>query len=439
MPDRTALLFPSQGSYLPEVLRPLAAAHPAVGDVLTAVDHAATQYGCAPVTPVLLQPRAPSLEELLDRDPETLQLAIFATSLAVHTVITEVHGVQADVLVGHSMGEVTALVAAGVYTVGDGAGIICLRSRAMRDHGGSGSQVAVGLSAERTAHLLGVLALDDLQIAAVNGPRQTVVSGTDDSVDLLSDAASAIGVAQARVPWPYLSHNHLMAAAAQELGESVALIPASPLHGRIYSPVYGRFLRDEDDFPQLIAGHLTRTVDFLGAVRWLHARGCDTFVEGGAGRVLTNFVHEATGLAHTVALLDQPVDLTGFEAAASTLPGFRPDSAAATSPLTAAPEPGADDLEPARAATGPTALPEWDELLAELRRMYAEETEAPEDLIEFDMDLESELGVDSLTQLSLFARAARRYGRAEPPKSLRITDYSTLADLADLLRRMDAA
>ncbi|MEU6201533.1 acyltransferase domain-containing protein [Streptomyces sp. NPDC047061] len=103
-----------------------------VYSVFSAVDAAAEEEILGRlVTPVVLSENLPGPEELLNQDPDVLQLAVFGLSVAVHRLLTD-RGVQVSALMGHSMGELAALACAGAFTMTDGARLLCHRMAALR-------------------------------------------------------------------------------------------------------------------------------------------------------------------------------------------------------------------------------------------------------------------------------------------------------------------
>src|SRR5689334_7675003 len=119
---KVVLLFPGQGAFDGELLRAAHRDHPEVAQVFTAVDAVAVELFGRPLSPVVLGPRPVDIADLLRDDPWVSQLAIYAVDVAAHLVLTA-QGLQPDVLMGHSLGEIAALVAAGAYSVEDGARI----------------------------------------------------------------------------------------------------------------------------------------------------------------------------------------------------------------------------------------------------------------------------------------------------------------------------
>lgn len=428
MSDRCALLFPGQGAYVPGVFRSLAPAEPLVGEVLEGVDRAAARAGRAAVSPLLLDPGSPSLGELVESSPPDLHLAIFAAEIALFRLATERCGLRPDVLVGHSFGELVALTAAGVYDVEQGARLVMARDSAFAacppERGG---MLALGLSASRTSGLLGALGEWQICVAADNGPRQCVVSGPEQPLGRVRKAAEAIGVGATPLPVPYPFHNPCLAPVAREFADRAAALGAGPARYRVYSAILGRTLDGAEDTAALVAAHLVRPTRFVDAVRALHADGVGTFVECGARGVLTDLVGTIVPGITAIA----PLRRRGTaEEILGALRGAGDVSVPSQGPV---PKPLPAAVRAAEPVAPDPDLPEHEEIIAFLQHMYAESLGYPVDVLTPDADLDADLGVDSIKQTELFARAASHYDRVPPTEGRRISNYGSLEALAELL------
>ncbi|MET8979411.1 acyltransferase domain-containing protein [Streptomyces sp. NPDC004539] len=407
-PD-TVLLFPGQGAYTPGCLTGLTA-QPLVTDTLQDIDTVTDAYGVGAVTPLLCDPHAPDAETLLHAEPDRLQLAIFAASLVVGRLLTERIGTGV-VLLGHSLGELTALTLAGAYSAQDGARVLCERDRLVREAAlPPGGLLALGVPVRRARELIARTAPDALDVAAVNAPRQTVVSGSDTALERLRAEAEELGVRHKRLLSPYAYHNRVMEPVARELARAVAELTVHPLRLPVFSTLHLDFYADDGDIGARMCRHLVLPVDFLPAVRELQEQGADVFVEAGAGTALTGVVRGALGQVRTVVPLEGTPTYEEFEAELTRIPGVG----------------------------DPRQAPVRDGLHAELRRLYAEALEYPEEFLEPDTHLETELGVDSVQQTEVLGRVFAHFGLDELPASFRITRYATLKDVADLLTERGA-
>ncbi|MBB5957170.1 acyl transferase domain-containing protein/acyl carrier protein [Saccharothrix tamanrassetensis] len=470
MKPRYTFLFPGQGSYLPGLFGNLVDHYPLITATLSTMDEVAAAAGRAPVSPMLLDTGSPTLQELVDQDPPALHLAIFAASVTAFRLLAEECGVSPDLLLGHSFGELTALTAAGALSIEDGAYLVAQRDESLRRSAAPrGGLVAVNCGARRARALLDALAEWRLSIAADNRPDQVVISGPDEELARLGDAARALGLTATRLRIPFPFHNRIMLDAADDFAARAADVPKRVPRLPVYSSLLGRHVEDIADVERVIAGHLVMQVRFLAAAREVHADGIRRFVESGPKGVLADLVDrifpDAVAVAPFRQRADQRVLLSAVE---RLLAGRNGDRAPERIPVTSgntragtvrarpAPEPGRRSAEPtpirsapavsAPAAVRPeptrTAVPEeqptgtgadGDTVFATVRGLYADLLGYPPDAFQPDADLEADLGVDSIKQTEAFARALEHFGLSTSETKVRLTNYPTLAAVADLL------
>ena len=180
------------------------------------------------------------------------------------------------------MGEITALTAAGAFELADGARLVCHRSLALLTAcPQAGGMIAVGVNARRAAALVSLLDLPGLSLAVRNAPAQSVLSGTEDALRQVQSVAGSLQLSATVLSSPFPFHSPLVAAAGPLFAEAIRGIAQRPLARPVYSPVAGRYLDDRVDAKALLVDQLTAEVDFLAAVRNLHADGARVFLECG--------------------------------------------------------------------------------------------------------------------------------------------------------------
>ncbi|MEK8104530.1 acyltransferase domain-containing protein [Micromonospora sp. M12] len=167
----------------------------------------------------------------LDR-VDVVQPALFAVMVSLAAVWRS-YGVRPSAVVGHSQGEIAAAYVAGALSLADAARVVALRSRCLAGLTGRGGMVSVSLSAAEVAERYG----REVSIAAVNGPRSTVVSGAVDVLDRLLAACAADEIHARRIPVDYASHSPEVEAVRDELLAALAGITpqagAVPLHSTV--------------------------------------------------------------------------------------------------------------------------------------------------------------------------------------------------------------
>lgn len=274
----TVFVVPGQGSYEPGAF---AGYHvPELTEVFETVDRVAAEFGRPPISPLLRQPGSPSAGELAKIDSLALQLAIYASSLCWYQLA--LRSARPDVLVGHSMGEIAALTAAGVFDIVDGARLVCHRALALLETcPDSGGMLALGLNARRAQALVEFVDSAGLTLAVRNAPQQSVVAGDDEGLAALRRAAESVGVTVTALTAPYPFHSPLVALAGPAFKRAATTIGQHPLRARVYSPSARRYLDDRVDAKAMLVEQLTREVDFLAAIRQLHADGARNFIECG--------------------------------------------------------------------------------------------------------------------------------------------------------------
>lgn len=445
MGELCAVVFPGQGAYVPGILSSLATTEPLVEELLAEIDRAALRADRSAVSRLLLDPDSPTLSNLVERSPRDLHVAIFAAEIVLFRVLTERHELRPDILLGHSFGELVALTAAGVYDLEQGLALVTARDDAFAARPPvPGGMVAIGMSAARTAHLLGALAEWEVSVAADNSPRQCVISGPALPLQRVRKAAEAIGVSATELRVPYPFHSRGLASVADDFTARASALTARPARHLIYSAILGRVLDTTDAVAELVAAHLVRPTRFADAVRTLHADGVQVFVECGARGVLADLVSATVPGATVIAPLRR---LSGADEITEALRGVRPGDAGATVPRQRRAD--ADDVpsghaEPPRTigdrpdASAPEPL-DRAAVIATLQEMYAEALGYPADVLTEDADLEADLGVDSIKQTELFAQAVTHYGRRLPAEGSRLTSYTTLDALAELLSTLPEA
>ncbi|MEC3974514.1 acyltransferase domain-containing protein [Amycolatopsis sp. H20-H5] len=448
MRDRTAFLFPGLGAYSSGVLRQAHSEFPQVGETFAEIDDEAARHGVPSVSDVLFGPHEAQIKDLLARQAELLQLAIFGTSIATYRVLIA-EGAKPHLLVGHSFGEMAALVCAGAFDLTDGVRLVCARTEVLRPWEGRGAMAAIGANETVVEHLIGLVEEPDLVIGCTNAPRQTVLSGPIDAIARAGEAAEALGFFFAKLHLPYASHHPSMRPAVSDFLELMATVRQRPLRQAVLSPIHGRRYDDGDDLRQAIADCLVLPVRFTDAVRTLHAQDYHRFVEIGALNALTRCVRATVPGVQTFAPLLAPENESAqlraaagngpaTAEAASTGATAQMDSPEAAVVAPIAPQPTsipsarreavAVPAVPARAEVNEASRPD---VLLRLQQLYATALEYPVELLTEGTALEAELGVDSLKQTSLLAKVIEEFGLHDDPGELRVWEFASLGHIAD--------
>ncbi|MEU7161912.1 type I polyketide synthase [Streptomyces chrestomyceticus] len=235
-------------------------------------------------------------------------------------------GVQPAAIIGHSMGETAAAVAAGALSLEDGVRVICRRSRVIRSTAGQGLMASVNLGSDEVEHLLRQDGAADVSVAVINAPHLTVIGGRAGAVRALMERWQAQGISVRLVNVDVASHTARMEPLKDELIR--ALADLRPRKARV--PFYTTALND----PRAVAGfdaaywfaNQRNPARFAPAVRAAFEDGYRLFVELGPHPLLNGAIRaSAGGQVAAVASLerdrDEPSSFLGQLAALHTAGG----------------------------------------------------------------------------------------------------------------------
>lgn len=281
-----AFTFPGQGSQTVGMGKDLAAAYPEARAVFDEVDAALGEK----LSAVIFEGPEETLTLTANAQP-----ALMAVSMALIRVL-EARGLDlgkaASYVAGHSLGEYSALCAAGMFTISDTARLLRIRGNAMQAAvpAGEGAMAAIiGLEkddveaacAEGRAH-------GAVQIANDNGGGQLVISGLKPAVEAAAASATAKGAKRAlMLPVSAPFHSSLMQPAADAMREALAGVTKSAPVVPVIANVRAAPVSDPDEIAQLLVEQVTGQVRWRETVAWFAANGVDTLAEIGAGKVLT--------------------------------------------------------------------------------------------------------------------------------------------------------
>jgi len=302
-----ALVFPGQGSQYVGMGQALTETSPEAAAVFKAADDALGE----PLSRLAWE----GPEDDLNRT-ENSQPAILTTSVAyLEAVRARWAELQVDVpaprfVAGHSMGQYTALVAAGALDLADAVRLVRTRGQLMQSSGAGregGMAAVIGLDDARLPQLVEqASARGVFGVANRNSPGQVVVSGERPAVEASLAIAKSLGAKRAiELPVSVAAHSPLMAEAAEGMARVLARITFRDPHPPLLANADASPITTADACRAELVSHLTTGVDWVGAIRAMRAQGVTTFIEVGPGQVLTGLIRRIAADAVVLALDDK--------------------------------------------------------------------------------------------------------------------------------------
>ena len=251
---------------------------------------------------------------------ENAQPAIMANAIAVVRVLEKEMGlnlaVHARLVAGHSLGEYSALCAAGAFTLADTARLLKTRGLAMQSAvpvGEGGMTALIGAEIEQAEDVAkeAAAAGGTCVVANDNAPGQVVISGTLDALARAGEIAKAKGIKRA-LPLPVSAPFHcpLMKPAADKMAEALAAVTIRPLSTPVLANVTAAEANDPETVRRLLVEQVTGRVRWRESILSLKSLGVDTTVEFG-NKVLTGMVKRIDKDLATITL-EAPADLEAF-------------------------------------------------------------------------------------------------------------------------------
>lgn len=283
---KTAFLFPGQGSQKVGMVQDLFENYDSVKALIKEAD----------------ETLGFSISKMMFEGPDTelmktefTQPAILTASVAVWQVLKE-HGLTPDIAAGHSLGEYSALVAAGAISFADAVHTVHLRGRFMQEAvplGEGGMAAIIGSNPETIVKVCGEVSTEDLPVQAVNFncPGQVVIAGATAAVEKACEALKEAGARRAimlKVSAPF--HSTLMEPAALRLKEVLDKIDIHDTAIPVVANVNAKEETKADEIRKNLVDQAAHPVHWEESIRNMVAGGVDMTVEAGPGTVLTGFM-----------------------------------------------------------------------------------------------------------------------------------------------------
>ncbi len=361
-PAETALLFPGQASQYPYML---AAVHDAYDAVRTWFHKADAfwlrQHGHTVSS--LVFPGDGGEDAALERLRQTQNAhpAIFVSSFALYDLLRQ-HGLAAGFMIGHSLGEITALAAAGMLNFADALQLVDRRGYAFHDASlpDSGQMLSLVGSVEQANQLVAESGCA-VTVANINSPSQVVLSGTTPAIGQFQQFLQEKGIKNRLLYVSHAFHSSLLEPVAERFFRQIKDIPFHPSPIRVVMNHRGTYYPTDPaavaGIPELMHDQLLQPVGFVDGVRRLAADGVRLFVEVGPGSILSSLVRDILPEDDTRVLTANPRGADDL-ASLQKLWGALFAEGVPVEPL---PTPGirpSQPLQPVAASPGPPSLRE---------------------------------------------------------------------------------
>lgn len=306
----TAFIFPGQGSQAVGMGKDLVAQYPVAKQI---IEEANSILGFD-LFKLMTEGPAEELNDTLNTQP-----ALFTHSFAAYRVFSTVHSKAGPAaLAGHSLGELSALAAAGALSFADGLRLVHRRAELMKRAGElapGGMAAILNLDIPTLDKVCADASTPDetVQVANDNCPGQVVISGSKPAVERAMAAAKSAGAKRALpLAVSIAAHSKLMTSIQNEWNEAVAAANFTPMQIPVVGNVHAQPLADESAARADIIAQMQSRVRWTESVQHLVSSGIDTFVEVGTGTVLGGLVKRiADGV--TIFPLGNPQDFSALE------------------------------------------------------------------------------------------------------------------------------
>ncbi len=245
----------------------------------------------------------------IEQTPLLSQIAIHLQNV-LGAKAGERQGHHADIVMGHSFGEIAAFEIAGCFDLLTGIHIVGERVRSISQHAPTdGDLLVVSDDRSRVATEMGFSGADQVVIAGRNHDRQTVLSGPRDQLDQLADYFRQREIQCVTIPTSTSFHHPQLRQAAQEWSQRIQKLQLKAPDRPLYSPNGRRFISSTDDIATTLANQLLRPFDLKGAVDDLTAVGATQFIDCGSTGSLAKLLAKSGAVVSQLASLQGPIGL----------------------------------------------------------------------------------------------------------------------------------
>lgn len=304
--SKIALVFPGQGSQYIGMGRRLYETSPAARSIFDRADDILN----FPLTRLCFEGPQDQLDDTLNAQPAILTVSIACMAALQERCTLLGREIQPQLVAGHSMGEVTALIAAGVIDFDDGLRLVRERGRLMKESGErhpGGMVAVVGLDDATLAAILAEAQSYGLvTIANNNSPGQAVLSGEIAALQQAMELARQRGARLVqRLAISIAAHSPLMQPAALSFSNTVRQVVLRPPAVPLLSNITAEALTTVEELRQELAEQLTCPVQWTRSIQTAVGAGVETFVELGPRQVLSGLIRRINRTVQSISLTDE--------------------------------------------------------------------------------------------------------------------------------------
>jgi acyl transferase domain-containing protein/acyl carrier protein/NAD(P)-dependent dehydrogenase (short-subunit alcohol dehydrogenase family) len=310
-PGKVAFLFPGQGSQYVNMLKDLRDVEPVVAETFREADRVMTPILGGPLTAKIFldsedEAEREAAEEAL-KQTEITQPAVLAVDTAIARLLGA-WGVEPDLVMGHSLGEYGALVAAGGIPFGHALQAVAARGEAMRSVSmdDNGRMAAVFASVEEVEKILDTVD-GYVVVANINSTKECVIGGASSAVEAAVEALGAAGTRTALLPVSHAFHTRIVEGASEPLRQALRGLDLRAPHTPVVANIDASFYPVGPDAPEKMVDILGRqigsAVRFRNGLETLYEAGARVFVEVGPKRALYGMAEDVLGGRDGVTVL----------------------------------------------------------------------------------------------------------------------------------------
>lgn len=291
LPGKVAFTFPGQGSQYPNMLKDLGQVEPVIADTFREADEVMAPILGKKLTDFIYvnnDEASLAKAEIELKNTTITQPAVLTTNVAILRLMHK-FGFSPELVIGHSLGEYAALVAAGVLSFSDALKVVSARGQAMVKVASvdNGCMAAVSAPLSEVERILQTIQ-EYVVLANINSPLQSVLGGSTAGIDAALAAFQAAGFQAVKIPVSHAFHTKIVGAASQPLRAVLEKMSINPPQIPVIANVTGSlYPQNREEILDILAQQVASPVQFVKGMQTLYDNGARIFLESGPKRVIT--------------------------------------------------------------------------------------------------------------------------------------------------------